>query len=209
MFTRSKPASDHRRLPLGAEAALWSIVEVIPDPRNHLALTRDPTAEVRLSAAQIEAVAAAPVPAATASSAPEPAAAAPSPTIEAELPPPPDPPPPPPPVPATSALTLPSSVMARLRHAALDWAADSPEAASAGSPPVAEQLSPEELASLERALDGAVRIDLDGPIQIAVEPDTHPSVTIPVSGWHAEPDPPDDPDQVVDEGIRELFATDA
>jgi len=55
------------RLPKGAEAALWSIVEVIPDPRNHLALTRDPTAEVRLSVAQIEAAAAAPVPAAAAS----------------------------------------------------------------------------------------------------------------------------------------------
>jgi hypothetical protein len=54
-------------LPQGAEAALWSILEVIPDPRNHLALTRDPTAEVRLSAAQIEAAAAAPVPAAAAS----------------------------------------------------------------------------------------------------------------------------------------------
>ena len=55
------------RLPQGAEAALWSIVEVIPDPRNHLALTRDPTCEIRLSAAQIEAAAAAPVPVAAAS----------------------------------------------------------------------------------------------------------------------------------------------
>ena len=52
------------RLPEGAEAALWSIVEVMPDPRNHLALTRDPTGEVRLSRRQIaEAMAAAPAPA--------------------------------------------------------------------------------------------------------------------------------------------------
>jgi len=28
---------------------LWSIVEVVPDPRNHLALTRDLTGEVRIS----------------------------------------------------------------------------------------------------------------------------------------------------------------
>ena len=67
MFSRPKPAATSERLPQGAEAALWSIVEVIPDPRNHLALTRDPTAEVRLSAAQIEAAVAAPVPAAAAS----------------------------------------------------------------------------------------------------------------------------------------------
>ena len=67
---RSKVAAPDEgvgRLPQGAEAALWSIVEVIPDPRNHLALTRDPTCEIRLSAAQIEAAAAAPVPAAAAS----------------------------------------------------------------------------------------------------------------------------------------------
>ena len=37
------------RLPIGADAALWSIVEVVPDPRNHLALTRDLTGEVRIS----------------------------------------------------------------------------------------------------------------------------------------------------------------
>jgi hypothetical protein len=73
VFSRPKPDAeadidaDEERLPQGAEAALWSILEVIPDPRNHLALTRDPTAEVRLSAAQIEAAAAAPVPAAAAS----------------------------------------------------------------------------------------------------------------------------------------------
>ena len=37
------------RLPVGADAALWSIVEVVPDPRNHLALTRDLTGEVRIT----------------------------------------------------------------------------------------------------------------------------------------------------------------
>jgi len=67
VFSRTRRPDSSERLPKGAEAALWSIVEVIPDPRNHLALTRDPTAEVRLSAAQIEAAAAAPVPAAAAS----------------------------------------------------------------------------------------------------------------------------------------------
>ncbi len=67
MFARSRRSSERDRLPQGAEAALWSIVEVIPDPRNHLALTRDPTCEIRLSADQIEAAAAAPVPAAAAS----------------------------------------------------------------------------------------------------------------------------------------------
>jgi hypothetical protein len=72
VFSRSKRSEDGERLPVGAEAALWSIVEVIPDPRNHLALTRDPTCEVRLSAAQIEAAVAAPVPAAVASPVPFP-----------------------------------------------------------------------------------------------------------------------------------------
>jgi hypothetical protein len=38
-------------LPRGAEAALASILEVVPDPRNTIALTRDPTAEVRLTKA--------------------------------------------------------------------------------------------------------------------------------------------------------------
>ena len=36
-------------LPQGADAALWSIVEAVPDPRNHLALTRDLSGEVRLT----------------------------------------------------------------------------------------------------------------------------------------------------------------
>jgi hypothetical protein len=67
VFSRSRHQQRAERLPQGAEAALWSIVEVIPDPRNHLVLTRDPTTEICLSAAQIEAAAAAPVPAAAAS----------------------------------------------------------------------------------------------------------------------------------------------
>ena len=37
------------RLPAGADTALWSIVEAVPDPRNHLALTRDLTGEVRIT----------------------------------------------------------------------------------------------------------------------------------------------------------------
>jgi len=41
--------NDEVRLPIGADAALWSILEVIPDPRNHLALTRDLTGEVRIA----------------------------------------------------------------------------------------------------------------------------------------------------------------
>jgi hypothetical protein len=36
-------------LPQGADAALWSIVEAVPDPRNHLALTRDLSGEVRIT----------------------------------------------------------------------------------------------------------------------------------------------------------------
>jgi len=35
-------------MPHGAEAALWSITEVLPDPRNHLAI-KDPTSELRLT----------------------------------------------------------------------------------------------------------------------------------------------------------------
>jgi hypothetical protein len=37
------------KLPIGAEAALWSILEAVPHPRNHLALTRDLSGEVRLT----------------------------------------------------------------------------------------------------------------------------------------------------------------
>ncbi len=46
---RTTGRSTDVRLPVGADAALWSIVEVVPDPRNHLALTRDLTGEVRIS----------------------------------------------------------------------------------------------------------------------------------------------------------------
>jgi hypothetical protein len=42
------------RLPVGADAALWSIVEVVPDPRNHLALTRDLTGEVRITGTPLD-----------------------------------------------------------------------------------------------------------------------------------------------------------
>ncbi len=45
-------------LPTGAEAALWSIVEAVPDPRNHLALTRDLSGEVHITSADREAAAA-------------------------------------------------------------------------------------------------------------------------------------------------------
>jgi hypothetical protein len=38
-------------LPEGADAALWSVTEVIPDPRNHLAI-KDPTSELRLTDAE-------------------------------------------------------------------------------------------------------------------------------------------------------------
>lgn len=41
--------TDDRRLPVGAEAALWWITEAVPDPRNHLAL-KDPTSELTLTA---------------------------------------------------------------------------------------------------------------------------------------------------------------
>ena len=47
--TRTDRRPGEVRLPIGADAALWSIVEAVPDPRNHLALTRDLTGEVRIS----------------------------------------------------------------------------------------------------------------------------------------------------------------
>lgn len=46
---RSTDRTADVRLPVGADAALWSIVEAVPDPRNHLALTRDLTGEVRIT----------------------------------------------------------------------------------------------------------------------------------------------------------------
>jgi len=48
---RPKDDTNHHRLPLGAEAALLSVIELAPDPRNSLALQQDPTAEVRLTSA--------------------------------------------------------------------------------------------------------------------------------------------------------------
>jgi hypothetical protein len=41
-------------LPSGAEAAIWSILEAVPDPRNHLALTRDLTGEVRITGTPLD-----------------------------------------------------------------------------------------------------------------------------------------------------------
>jgi hypothetical protein len=39
----------HRELPAGAEAALQSILEIVPGPLNTLAMEKDPTAEVRIT----------------------------------------------------------------------------------------------------------------------------------------------------------------
>ncbi len=47
--SRSEPVTDRSVLPAGADAALWSVTEVLPDPRNHLAI-KDPTSELRLTA---------------------------------------------------------------------------------------------------------------------------------------------------------------
>ncbi len=47
--TTARPGLRSERLPVGADAALWSIVEAVPDPRNHLALTRDLTGEVHIA----------------------------------------------------------------------------------------------------------------------------------------------------------------
>jgi hypothetical protein len=52
---RRQRAERALRLPTGADAALWSIVEAVPDPRNHLALTRDLTGEVRIAGTPLEA----------------------------------------------------------------------------------------------------------------------------------------------------------
>lgn len=46
------------KLPSGADAALWSIVEAVPDPRNHLALTRDLSGEVHITTSDRDAMAA-------------------------------------------------------------------------------------------------------------------------------------------------------
>lgn len=58
--TADRPAAEPRRreragrMPAGADAALWSIVEAVPDPRNHLALTRDLTGEVRVTGTPLD-----------------------------------------------------------------------------------------------------------------------------------------------------------
>jgi hypothetical protein len=50
----SSAASSSPKLPVGAEAAIWSILEAVPDPRNHLALTRDLTGEVRITGTPLD-----------------------------------------------------------------------------------------------------------------------------------------------------------
>lgn len=54
LATRRQQQQRSSRLPAGADAALWSIVEVVPDPRNHLALTRDLTGEVRIAGTPLD-----------------------------------------------------------------------------------------------------------------------------------------------------------
>lgn len=56
---RSGQDEQRRKLPVGAERALLSIVEVQPDPRNVLALQRDPTAQVTITELDREAARAA------------------------------------------------------------------------------------------------------------------------------------------------------
>ncbi len=46
--------NDGLKLPSGADAAIWSILEAVPDPRNHLALTRDLTGEVRITGTPLD-----------------------------------------------------------------------------------------------------------------------------------------------------------
>jgi hypothetical protein len=50
----SAAVSRSAKLPVGAEAAIWSILEAVPDPRNHLALTRDLTGEVRIAGTPLD-----------------------------------------------------------------------------------------------------------------------------------------------------------
>ncbi len=51
---RRDRAEHASRLPAGAETALLSIVEAMPDPRNSLALTRDLTGEVRIAGTPLD-----------------------------------------------------------------------------------------------------------------------------------------------------------
>ncbi len=74
------PAQRSNRLPVGAEAAIWSILEAVPDPRNHLALTRDLTGEVRIAGTMLD-----PAVRAQAAAAAAPAAAAPAAPAAGEL----------------------------------------------------------------------------------------------------------------------------
>jgi hypothetical protein len=53
---RAHTAAPSARLPKGAEAALLSVTEVLPDPRNHLAI-KDPTSELRLTPQERQAAA--------------------------------------------------------------------------------------------------------------------------------------------------------
>jgi hypothetical protein len=46
---KRRHVSGGTKLPKGAEAAIWSILEPLPDPRNHLALTRDLSGEVHIT----------------------------------------------------------------------------------------------------------------------------------------------------------------
>ena len=52
--SRHEHPAGTEKLPMGAEAAIWAIVEVVPDPRNHLALTRDLTGEVRVTGTPLD-----------------------------------------------------------------------------------------------------------------------------------------------------------
>jgi hypothetical protein len=52
--TDAVAADRSEKLPVGAEAAIWSILEAVPDPRNHLALTRDLTGEVRITGTPLD-----------------------------------------------------------------------------------------------------------------------------------------------------------
>lgn len=57
VLRRRRPTTaDPVHLPLGAEAALLSVTEVMPDPRNHLAI-KDPTSELRLTPEERQAAA--------------------------------------------------------------------------------------------------------------------------------------------------------
>lgn len=52
--SRRRQTTPSAKLPVGAEAAIWSILEAVPDPRNHLALTRDLTGEVRITGTPLD-----------------------------------------------------------------------------------------------------------------------------------------------------------